>query len=252
MARTSQAPEATEPGTEMISIPPAGDALVEPLVRRLVRLGLELHDGPLQSLAALIGDVALLGTQLETALADHPHRRALRGRLEDVEAQVRAVDRELREIGGSLRPRALVGEALETALEAEARQAAEGTGLDVDLSITGCVDDLNVPCPEALFHVVREALRNTAKHSGATEARVVVAANGSTVQARIEDDGSGFDVLDELERAEAAGRLGLAGMEEAVRVTGGRFAVDSTPGRGTVVIATVPAGSASRADMAAA
>jgi signal transduction histidine kinase len=236
----------------MISIPPAGDALVEPLVRRLVRLGLELHDGPLQSLAALVTDVALLGEQLETSLADHPHGDALRGRVDDVEARVRAVDRELREIGGSLRPRVVVGEALESALQAEARDVAEDTGLDVELTVSGRLDDLGATCRETIFHVVREALRNTAKHSGATGARVAVAANGTTVQARIEDDGAGFDVVDEWTRAEKAGRLGLAGMEEAVRMAGGRLSVDSAPGQGTAVVALVPAGRSSHPDAAAA
>jgi signal transduction histidine kinase len=72
------------------------------------------------------------------------------------------------------------------------------------------------------------------------------------VQARIEDDGAGFDVVDEWSRAEKAGRLGLAGMEEAVRMAGGRLSVDSAPGQGTAVVALVPARRSAHPDAAAA
>jgi signal transduction histidine kinase len=252
MAHSGQALDCESTDAEIISIPPAGDALVEPLVRRLVRLGLELHDGPLQSLAALVSDVALLGEQLETSLAEHPHGDALRGRVDDVEARVRAVDRELREIGGSLRPSVVVGEALDAALRTEVRDVADNAGLDIHLTVDGPIDDLGGTCRETIFHVVREALRNAAKHSGAREARVAVAANGTTVQARIEDGGAGFDVVHEWSRAVDAGRLGLTGMEEAVRMAGGRLDVDSAPGRGTVVVAVVPAGRSRPPDATAA
>jgi signal transduction histidine kinase len=61
------------------------------------------------------------------------------------------------------------------------------------------------------------------------------------VRAQITDDGTGFDPQTTLAGAARAGRLGLVGMHERVRMLGGQTQVDSRPGGPTVVSATLPA-----------
>src|SRR3989442_990155 len=78
--------------------------LVHASEKRLARLGYDLHDGPLQDLAALMTDLRLARSQVEThvALAE---RRIIGGRLQDLEARVVEIDRLLRELAVSLEPK---------------------------------------------------------------------------------------------------------------------------------------------------
>lgn len=63
---------------------------------------------------------------------------------------------------------------------------------------------------------------------------------GDTVALDVDDDGVGFDPA--ARPAPAAGGFGLQGMRERVSALGGRLEVESLPGRGTTVAATVPVG----------
>ncbi|HEX6689961.1 MAG TPA: ATP-binding protein, partial [Burkholderiales bacterium] len=66
---------------------------------------------------------------------------------------------------------------------------------------------------------------------------VRLAASGEGLQLAVSDNGKGFDA----ERASGRGSLGLASMRERVRLLRGRLDIESTPGRGTTVMAWVPA-----------
>ena len=59
---------------------------------------------------------------------------------------------------------------------------------------------------------------------------------------KVVDDGIGFDVEAEREKALERGSYGLRNMEERVRFAGGSFRMDSGPGRGTIVSLSVPVG----------
>jgi signal transduction histidine kinase len=63
-----------------------GRSLVESSERRVVRLGLDLHDGPIQELAALAADLRLFRAQLARVAADHEDRDVLLGRIDDLES----------------------------------------------------------------------------------------------------------------------------------------------------------------------
>jgi signal transduction histidine kinase/ligand-binding sensor domain-containing protein len=87
-----------------------------------------------------------------------------------------------------------------------------------------------------LFLVVREAVNNVAKHSGATVAKLRLALPDGRLQFRLEDDGHGFAVA----AAEAGERNGLKNMRSRIAELGGVFHVQSAPGQGSVVEFTVP------------
>ncbi len=91
-----------------------------------------------------------------------------------------------------------------------------------------------------LLALTREALSNIRKHSGAQSVAISVTSDSDGVHAEIRDDGDGFDPEATLVRAARAGRLGLVGMHERVRMLGGRTNIDSRPGGPTVISATVP------------
>jgi signal transduction histidine kinase len=81
--------------------------------------------------------------------------------------------------------------------------------------------------------VVQEALQNVLRHSGAKCATVTVRQDDHSLDLSVEDDGHGFDP--KLMRG-----LGMLGMEERVRQLGGKFEVQSTPGKGAVLRVTLP------------
>ena len=88
-----------------------------------------------------------------------------------------------------------------------------------------------------IFRVAHEALTNAARHGRASAVTVLLSPRGQGLQLAISDNGSGFDPGRSRERAS----LGLASIRERVRLLRGEFDIESTPGRGTTVVAWVPA-----------
>ena len=87
-----------------------------------------------------------------------------------------------------------------------------------------------------LFRIAQEALRNVAKHAGASKTELAVAVKDSELAMQITDDGRGFDAAD-IKRLRG---LGLVSMAERARLADGNFNVWSNPGRGTTIRVTVP------------
>jgi signal transduction histidine kinase len=87
-----------------------------------------------------------------------------------------------------------------------------------------------------LLRVLREALTNVRRHSGASKVEVRLRTEGETLVAEVSDDGRGFDP------GVARGGVGLVGMRERVEGLGGKIEVRSRPGEGTKVTARVPSG----------
>jgi signal transduction histidine kinase len=203
--------------------------------RRLVRLGFDLHDGPLQELVALADDLRRARDQVASVLED-PHRSAVRGRFDDLEARLGSLDRGLRDIAHSVRATSAVEQPLEYALRNEVDALGRTGGVDAELAVDGDVASLTDSQKIALFRVVQESLCNIRKHSGATRASVRVRAVAGYVSLEVSDNGCGFS----MESVKSKGRLGLAGVVERVRLLGGDVEIESGPGRGVLVRATLP------------
>ncbi len=92
-----------------------------------------------------------------------------------------------------------------------------------------------------LFRVLQESLANVMRHAKASRAEVSVTAPRQGIVLQVRDFGVGIapDMLEQFNRTGARVGVGLAGMRERVRRTGGTFEVKST-GRGTLVTVTMP------------
>ena len=88
-----------------------------------------------------------------------------------------------------------------------------------------------------MLRIAQEALSNVAKHSDASEGRVVLRRDGNRVILIVEDDGRGFDLS---ERDANGSGLGLSGMEERARLLGGRMECVSRRTKGARVTVSVP------------
>src|SRR6185369_17984448 len=89
------------------------------------------------------------------------------------------------------------------------------------------------------YRIVQESLTNIGKHAKATTVMVHLDTDDNQLRVEVEDDGQGFEAARAREYLRA-GRVGLASMRERVELASGTFAVRSTPGRGTAVMASIP------------
>jgi len=191
------------------------------------RMARDLHDGVLQDLsytAAAMGVVMLdaRGTEQE-------------GRLQEAIDSVRRAAQGLREAVNDLRIEEELGRPfpeLVGSLVEEAR--AVDPGCEFRLEVGGGFP--KKPLGEAgveLSRVVREALTNARRHSGARSVDVALRAEEDELVAEVSDDGRGFGP-----RAEPG--VGTGSMRERARRLGGALEIESEPGRGTLVRARVP------------
>jgi signal transduction histidine kinase len=92
-----------------------------------------------------------------------------------------------------------------------------------------------------LFRVAQEALTNVARHAKASRVEVSIQKLPDGICMKITDDGKSFQVERTL-HANNGKRLGLLGMRERLEMVGGKFNVESVPGKGTTIIAQIPFG----------
>lgn len=215
-------------------------ALVDSTERRLSRLAFDLHDGALQDLAVLAGDVHLFRDQLGRVLSSEEHRELLLGRVDDLQARLMAVDRDVRALARSVEAPTSAWRPLREVVRQEVGRFTARTDIRATLDLDGDFALLTNSQRIALLRIVQEALANVREHSGATHVRVSVVGNRGYVRAEIVDNGQGFDVEETLLRAAQSGRLGLVGMSERVRLLGGTFDVESKPGGPTTIAVALP------------
>ena len=185
----------------------------------------ELHDEIGQAVSGIVLDIGRVASLPESA----PLRAQLSAISDAAERTVEAV----RRIALSLRPSMLDDLGLVAALEWQAREVGNRTGLDIEV----CAEDSAGEMPDAqrtcIYRVTQEALQNCARHAGASAVRVALLRASSTVTLAVEDNGKGFP-------SDRIRGLGLLGMEERVTRLGGSFRIRSAPGRGTTLSVELP------------
>lgn len=225
-------------------------ALVSAGERGLERLGLDLHDRPIQDAAALAGELRMFREQLASVVGSHPQARLILGRVDDVEARIAALHGQLREMSHSLVSPMLLKRPLGALLELEAAGFRAVSDLELSLDLQGDLDRLSVSQRVAILRIVQEALSNIRDHGDARRIQITVGVRATHVEAAIVDDGSGFDVPHAMADAARRGRLGLVGMIERARLLGGACAIRSCPGGPTRIEVNLPRWDEEAADAA--
>ena len=185
----------------------------------------ELHDEIGQALSGLLLDVGS-AARLESS-------PEVRTRLENISASAENTVESVRRIALSLRPSMLDDLGLVAALEWQAREVGQRSGLDVQVEAEDRAGDIPGVHSTCIYRIAQEALQNCARHSGAKRVRVGLTRSERAVRLEVKDDGRGF-------AAHRVRGMGLLGMEERAAQVGGRFRVQSEPGRGTTVMAELP------------
>jgi signal transduction histidine kinase len=135
-----------------------------------------------------------------------------------------------------LHPSILDDLGLVEAVRAECARFSRREGIAVSIDAGNVPGDLPGNVKLCVYRILQEALRNVARHAGATRVRILLTDEGGLLRLAVEDDGKGFSPQGMDRRA----GLGLISMKERTQQVGGDFSLDSGPGRGTVIRITVP------------
>ncbi len=192
------------------------------------RIGMELHDGIIQSLYAV-------GMRLDLARrAESIERNAIDATIHDLNMVIE----DIRDFIYQLKTRTGEGTTLRGCVYDMMTRLHIPEALEIEVDCP----DTYPPFPpvkfESLCLVVNEGLSNIVRHSGATYARVHMSQQHGWFSILIEDNGRGFDVGAKLQED----GLGLRNMQQRVQLYAGKLTIESTPGEGTHLKIQVPVG----------
>lgn len=198
------------------------------------RISRELHDEVGQALTAISVNLQLLkkkavriGGDLDTQVAE------TQSLLEQTMYNVHRFSYELR-------PAMLDDLGLVVALRWYIRAFAKRTDIKVSLRADAAVEQLASEPKTVIYRVVQESLTNVYKYAGAGRVSVSLRKAGSAVHLAVKDDGRGFAPDRLVAGPKDKSGLGLMGMQERLRLVNGELAVQSVPGKGTTIRASIP------------
>jgi signal transduction histidine kinase len=203
-----------------------------------MRIARDLHDGVVQNLAGMAMTLSAEASQLKGQRTSVDGQRAeLLELLESSATEARGAMKDLRTLIVDLAPPTFRREGLEGALlEVLREMKRKGTNTELDLPPNL---RLREDRGKLIFRVAQEILRNVAAHAAAKNVKVELSTDENSAILSIEDDGKGFSEED-LNRRRAEGHLGTVTIVELAEDAGGTLTIDSEPGRGTLVVLTLP------------
>jgi PAS domain S-box-containing protein len=202
-----------------------GRKLIAAQEQERARIGRELHDDIAQRLALL----AIELQQLQENPSEMQERvQALRKRTSEIANDVQALSHELH--SSKLEYLGAVA-----GIKSWCREFGERQGVEIKFKA-----DVDSAIPSeigvTLLRILQEALQNAVKHSGVKRLEVELSEQSNEIHLKISDAGKGF----EIEEARQSRGLGLASMEERVRLVKGAIAFDSKPMGGTTIRVRIP------------
>ncbi|MEV0597528.1 sensor histidine kinase [Nonomuraea cavernae] len=196
------------------------------------RMAREIHDTVAQGLTGIL-------TQLEAADDAIDDTPAVRSRLSTVRTLARESLNEARRSVQALRPAPLDEAQLATALHGIAARWSRTSGVPASVSVTGDPRPLHGEVEITLLRVAQEALTNVGKHASATRVGLTLSYMEDVVALDVRDDGTGFTLG--AANPSNVGGFGLVAMRQRVIRLAGDFEIETAPGQGTGISATIPA-----------
>jgi signal transduction histidine kinase len=206
-------------------------ALEEDVRKELAR---DFHDGPAQTLAAMIMSIELL-----EALPEQIPESAAKG-LAELRTMATKTLHQVRNMIFELRPVILKTQGLEPALRSYVERLREAEDMNIHLKVEGLEERLPARLEEICFSIIQEAISNVKRHANEENIWLTAIRRGDEFQVVVKDDGEGFD-LAEVERSyDKRGKLGLLNMQERAEMIEGRLSIESALGKGTTITLNVP------------
>jgi signal transduction histidine kinase len=190
----------------------------------------EIHDTIAQGLTGIV-------TQLEAARqVPHQTERHLDAAVELARQSLSEARRSVR----NLQPEPLDGTSLPDALADVARRWSVLNALAAQITTTGTARPMHPEIEGTLLRTAQEALANVAKHAAASRVGLTLSYMEDQVTLDVRDDGKGFEPSAVPEPVDGHG-FGLIAMRQRLNRVAGRLEIESEPGSGTAVSASVPA-----------
>src|SRR5258706_2519427 len=200
-----------------------------------IRIARELHDELGSELSSLRWDLE----DVYDAISKFEDRSQIEESLQKMTAMMRLAEttiNNVRRISSELRPIALDDLGLTDAIEWQARQFQERTGIMVECDCTLENVDLTREQSTAAFRISQEALTNILRHAQATKVHIQLNKENGDLVLTISDNGRG------ITESEKSGQstLGLLGMRERAHLVGGKIDIAGSKDKGTLVTLRFP------------
>jgi signal transduction histidine kinase len=192
------------------------------------RLARELHDDVTQRLALLAIDVGHEERNL--------HGRSDGSAMRSIRERVIRLSEDVHSLSYRLHPSVLEDLGLVEALRSESERFSRTCPLKLEVNASEIPLSLPRDAALCLFRIAQEGLRNVARHAGASRVELSLRRLAGGLQLAIRDDGVGFD----SSRHHNKTSLGHASMRQRAVLVGGKVDIESSPGRGTIVLAWIP------------
>lgn len=202
--------------------------------RQSAALAMELHDRIGQPLTSLKMNLERLLHEASN-LGDAERRR-----IEEYIETLKGSILDLKQMSSELLPSIIANLGLEHSLNSLGDEVANRTGLAVNVFTSGLARHYDEDLEIAVYRVVQEGVNNIVKHAEASRCFVNLLDDGRSLSLTIEDDGKGFDAAGQTLGGKTGFSLGLHIMRERVEQLGGDFSIESTPGRGSIILAVIP------------
>jgi len=198
------------------------------------KLARDLHDGPAQTLAAMIMNIDFI-TRL---LQENPDMAAQ----ELAELRKIAVKtlQQVRNTMFELRPVVLETQGLVPALEHYVDRLRQTEPFAIHLQVQGLNQRLPSRIEHICFAIIQEALGNIKKHAQARNAWINLEKKPGQLILTVADDGKGFNVHQVMSTYDQRGSLGLLNIRERAEMLNAELTIKSSPGKGTVLTLVVP------------
>jgi signal transduction histidine kinase len=195
------------------------------------RIAREVHDELGQALTSCKLDLAWIANQLPRDL------RPLLDKARALSAHIDSTIQTVRRISTELRPGVLDHLGLVAALEWQANEFQNRTGIKCDVRNNLCGPQLEQSLSTTLFRIFQETLTNVIRHAGATHVSVDLKENQARITMEVKDNGRGISTT-EITRTKS---MGLVGMRERATLLGGVFRIGRLArGHGTRVRVSIP------------
>jgi PAS domain S-box-containing protein len=213
--------------------------LIEAQEKERSRIARELHDDICQQLALLSIEFDQAMQAAETRPLEAERRSSELAHFAEMKKASQhcvEIGRAVQALSHELHSSSLDYLGIVTACRGFCREFSEKQQLSVEFTSVDVPTFLPRDVSLCLFRVLQEALRNAAKHSGASCFKVSLQGARDEIELEVCDGGIGFDA----EAVRAIGGLGLLSMEERVNLVKGKISIESRPGEGTKVRARIP------------
>jgi signal transduction histidine kinase len=211
------------------------DRLVEVEDEARKKLARDLHDGPIQSTAA----IAMRVNYARRLLQRRPESTG--EELFEIEELARRATKEMRHMLFTLRPLVLETNGIAAALKQLSEKTRDTYNQEIILDVDAkAAADLDLNRQGVLFNLVEEAVGNARKHAKAAHVWVRMHRDAEALVLEVADDGIGFNVSEVEANYNERGSLGLVNLRERAELAGGQLQLLSTPGKGTRVQVRIP------------